>query len=158
MYLINNFFTRHKGLLFIKNGLSINFVVMLIITPIIIYLYVKEKNNYKLEYSNKYIIDIYYKDNKYRLCGYLDTGNTLKDPYKKRDVIIVNKNIEFDLEKIIYVPYETISDTGIIKCIIPDKVVINNIEFRNCLIGKSNKNFLNNDSDCILPNKFKEML
>lgn len=134
-----------------------NFIILIIISPIIIYLYVKEKFNYKANYSNKYIIDIYIKNKKYKLSGYLDTGNTLKDPYKKRDVIILNKDISFNNNKFIYVPYQTITDKGIIKCIKPDRVVINNKEF-NCLIGKTNKSIFFKDCECILPNNFKEML
>ena len=156
--MINNLLIKNKGLVFIKSELNINFIVIIILTPVIVYLYVKEKNKYKLEYTNKYKICIYYKGQKYNLCGYLDTGNTLKDPYKKRDVIILNNNTKIKLEKTIYVPYKTISTTGVIKCSKPEKVIINNKEIKNCLIGRSNEKFLNNDSDCILPNKFKEIL
>lgn len=160
MYLVNNTFSyKNIGLIFFHDGLSINFFIMIIITPIIIYLYIKERTNYKNSYSNKYNIDIYIGNKKYELNGYLDTGNTLKDPYKNRDVIIINnKIIDFNKLKIIYVPYKTISDNGLIKCIKPDKVIINKIEFKNCLIGNSNNNFNIDNSDCILPNRFKESL
>ncbi len=160
MYLINDTFSyKNKGIVFFSNGLSINLIVMMIISPIIIYFYIKEKKELKSINQNTYIIDIYIKNNKYSLTGYLDTGNTLKDPYKNRPVIIISNNkINIDIEKSILVPYETITSTGIIRCIKPDKVIINNIEFNNCLIGKINKKLKLNDSDCILPNKFKEEL
>lgn len=160
MYFLNDTFSyKNKGLIFFSNGLSINFIVMMIISPIIIYLYVKDKKEHKENISNYYHVDIYINNKKYTLTGYLDTGNTLIDPYKKRPVIITNNdNIVFSLEKSILVPYETIGETGIIKCIKPDKVVIESKEFTNCLIGKSTNEFKLNDSDCILPNKFKESL
>ena len=48
----------NKGLIFLNNGLSINFIIILIISPIIIYLYVKENKSYRLKYSNIYSIEI----------------------------------------------------------------------------------------------------
>lgn len=160
MYFLNNTFSyKQKGLIFFSNGLSINFIVMIIISPIIIYLYVKEKKEHTNTYNNIYKVDIIIKNKKYILNGYLDTGNNLTDPYKKRAVIIVNsKKIKFNENKYILVPYKTISETGIIKCIKPDKIIINNQEFNNCLIGESKKEINLNNSDCILPNKLKEEL
>ncbi len=160
MYLLNDAFSyKNKGIVFFSNGISINFIVMLIISPIIIYFYVIEKKEQHNENQNTYLIDIYINNNKYCLTGYLDTGNTLKDPYKNRPVIIISNNkIEFDNKKSILVPYETISTKGILRCIKPDKVLINNKEFKNCLIGKISKKLKLNNSDCILPNKFKEDL
>lgn len=160
MYFLNNMFSyKNKGIVFFSNGLSINFIVMIIISPIILYLYIKEKKEYQTNINNYYIVDIYIKEKIYHLTGYLDTGNTLKDPYKKRPVIIINYNkIKFDLDKTLLVPFETINETGIIKCIKPDKVIIESKEFKNCLIGQSLKKFKLSDSDCILPNKFKEEL
>lgn len=160
MYLLNDTFSyKNKGIVFFSNGLSINLFVMLIISPVIVYFYVKEKKEYKNIYQNTYLIDIYINNNKYSLTGYLDTGNTLSDPYKNRPVIITDSSkINFDINKSILVPFETINDKGLIKCIKPDKVVINEKEFKNCLIGKITKEIKLNDSDCILPNKFKEDL
>lgn len=160
MYFLNYTFSyKNEGLVFFSNGLSINFIVMFILSPILLYLYIKEKKQRKENQSDYYLVDIYIKDKKYRLTGYLDTGNTLKDPYKKRPVIITNdKRFQPLIEQAILVPYETIGNKGIIKCMKPDKVVIENKEFLNCLIGKSNKEFKLGDSDCILPNKFKEEL
>ena len=160
MYFLNYTFSyKNEGLVFFSDGLSINFIVMFILSPILLYLYIKEKKHRKENQSNYYLVDIYIKDKKYQLTGYLDTGNTLKDPYKKRPVIITNdKRFQPLIDQAILVPYETIGNKGIIKCMKPDKVVIENKEFLNCLIGKSNKEFKLDDSDCILPNKFKEEL
>lgn len=160
MYFLNYTLSyKNEGLVFFSNGLSINFIVMFILSPILLYAYIKEKKEKNQNQSNYYLVDIYIQDKKYRLTGYLDTGNTLKDPYKKRPVIITNdKRFQPLIDQAILVPYETIGNKGIIKCIKPDKVVIENKEFSNCLIGKSNEKFRLEDSDCILPNKFKEEL
>ncbi len=160
MYFLNHTFSyKNKGLVFFSNGIGINFTIMLILSPILLYFYIKEKKSFNQNYTNYYEVDIYLKRKKYCLTGYLDTGNTLTDPYKKRPVIILNfQKINFGLEESILVPYKTISDQGLIPCIKPDKVVINHKEFKNCLIGQSLKNFQLKNSDCILPNIFREDL
>ena len=64
---------------------------------------------------------------KHSLTGYLDTGNHLTDPYKNRPIILVNKNkINFNYENILLVPYDTLNNHGLLKCIVPDKIFINN--------------------------------
>ena len=90
----------------------------------------------------------------------LDTGNKLCDPYKRRSVIILNKNISIDTKKLksIYVPYKALNTEGVIKCYIPDEVIINNHVFTNSLIGISKEDINLDDVDCILPNKYKEDL
>lgn len=149
---------KNTGLIFTKNGYILNIVLIILSTPIIIYLYVKEHLSYKTTLSNKYNIEIYINDQKYILEAILDTGNTLTDPYKKRPVILIDKEISYKRKKIIYVPYKALNTEGVVPCIIPDKVTINNKEFKNCLIGLSKEKFSLNGVTCILPNKFKEEL
>lgn len=160
MYFLNSLFSvKHKGIIFINNGLSINFIVMIITSPFIIYYYVKEHLKYKNSISNCYIVDLYLNKKKYSLKGYLDTGNTLTDPYKNRGVILLNlDSIKLNKKKYIYVPYKTITETGIIKCFSVDKIIINNKEFNNLLIGDIKNKFNLNNTDCLLPNIIKEEL
>lgn len=160
MYLLNITFSyKNKGLIFFSNGLSINLFVMLILTPIIIYLYVKEARSYKNNYSNCYQVDIYINKVKYCLKGYLDTGNTICDNYKKRSVILLDLNkLNITNQKIIYVPFKTINGTGAIKCIVPDKVVIKENTYTDLLLGNIKEKFNLENSSCILPNKIKEDL
>ncbi|MBO5414178.1 MAG: sigma-E processing peptidase SpoIIGA [Bacilli bacterium] len=159
MYFLNlTFSSKNQGLIFFSNGLSINFIVMIILSPIIIYYYVKEYKNYKNTITNCYLIDLYINNKKYCLKGYLDTGNTLIDPYKKRGVILLNLD-KLKLEnnnKIIYVPYKTITNNGVIKCFKIDKIIINNKEFTNLLIGDVKNHFKLENADCILPNMIRE--
>ncbi len=161
LYLFNiSFSYENKGLMFYKSGVTINFILILIVSPIIIYLYVKENKNYKNTYSNIYEVKIYINSKLYKLKGMLDTGNKLCDPYKRRSVIILNKNISIDTKKLksIYVPYKALNTEGVIKCYIPDEVIINNHVFTNSLIGISKEDINLDDVDCILPNKYKEDL
>ena len=159
LYLLDITFTyKSTGLVFIKNSYILNFLLIIVCTPIIIYLYIKEHKTFKLLISNKYIIDIYINNNKYTLEAILDTGNDLVDPYKKRPIILIDKPVEQKRKKLIYVPYKALNTNGIIPCILPEKVIINNKEFKNCLIGLSKDKFSLNGVSCILPNKFKEDL
>lgn len=157
LYLLNiSFNYKNKGILFINNGLSINLVLTIIVSPIIIFSYAKEVILYKNTYGNIYEVLIKINGQKYKLKGMIDTGNQLVDPYKKRCVILVNNNIDIIGEDFVFVPYKALNTNGIIKCFKPNSVVVGNKEFSNCLIGVSKDKFSLNDIDCILPNKFKE--
>lgn len=149
---------KNTGILFIKNGYVLNIVLIIIVTPLIIYLYVKEHLKYKNKISNKYQVEIKINENEYILEAILDTGNNLTDPYKKRPIILIDEKIKPKRKKIIYVPYKALNTQGVIPCILPDKVIINNKEFKNILIGLSTDKFSLNGVSCILPNKLKEDL
>ena len=159
LYLFNVSFTyKNQGILFINNGLSINFILFLIVSPIIIFCYVRENILYKNTYGNIYKVLILIGKDKYKLRGMIDTGNQLRDPYKGRCVILINNNINMLGKKIIYVPYKALNTTGVIKCFKVDKVLIEEKEFDNCLVGISKDLFSLDNVDCILPNIFKEEL
>lgn len=158
LYLLNISFTyRNQGILFINNGLSINFILLIIVSPIIIFCYVKEHILYKNTYGNIYEVFIINGSNKYKLMGLLDTGNRLRDPYKGRSVILVNNDILMDGD-IVYVPYKALNMTGVIKCYKVDKVIVEEKEFSNCLVGISKDKIVIDGVECILPNIFKEEL
>lgn len=61
-------------------------------------------------------------------------------------------------KKKIYVPYQTIKETGLIPCIKVDKVIIHEKEYQNLLIGDIKNKFQLENADCILPNSIKEDL
>lgn len=160
MYFLNNLFCiKHEGIVFINKGLSINFIVMIIISPFIIYYYVKEQLSYKNMINNYHKVDIYIKNKRFSLNGYLDTGNTLVDPYRNRSIVLLNiDRIKVNSKNYIYVPYKTISNNGVIKCYFVDKIVIDNKEFKDLLIGDIKSEFNINNIDCLLPNRIKEDL
>ena len=158
LYLLNVSFTyKNQGILFIHNGLSINFILLMIVSPIIIFCYVKEHILYKNTYGNIYEVLIIKNNKKYKLMGLLDTGNRLKDPYKGRSVILVNNDILMEGD-IVYVPYKALNTTGVIKCYKVDRVIVEGREFSNCLVGISKDKIVIDGVECILPNIFKEEL
>ena len=135
--------------------LNINNVFFLIISSfIVISILIKEFLSYKEIFINKYLVTIIINKKKYLLEGFIDTGNRLVDPISKKSIVLVNLNIDSD--RFIYVPYKALNCNGIIKCIKPDKVLINDHVF-DCLIGISKDKF-NIEENCILPNKLKEEL
>ena len=135
--------------------LNVNNRIFLVFSSfIVISILIKEFISYKEIYPNKYLVTIFINKKKYNFEGFIDTGNRLRDPISKKNIILVNLNIDYS--KYIYVPYKALNTTGIIKCIKPDKVIINNKVF-SCLIGISKDKF-NLEETCILPNNFKEEL
>ena len=160
LYLLNiEFSYKNNGLIFYHNGISINVIIILLITPILLYLYIKEMKDYKLNYSKYYKIEIYLKNNKtITLNSFLDTGNNLIDPYKKRPVILVNYDIikkYITNEKELLVPYNNINSNGLLRCIKPKKIIINKKEFTNILIGLSFNKIYIDGIECILNNNME---
>ncbi len=154
IYLISiEIISKYPKLFNIKNNLYQNLLILLISSPLIIYIYTKEIKKIKNTYSNYYNIDIYLRDKTMTsLTGYLDTGNHLKDPYKNRPIILVNKDkINFNYNNILLVPYDSLNNHGLLKCIIPDKIYINNVGIKtNFLIGISEEKINIDGVDCIL--------
>ena len=130
---------------------EINIVLLFLITPITMKIYndkVKKLNTY---YKERYDVLLIYKNKKYELNGYVDTGNNLYDQYKKRPVVLVyNKNIKYKYEEVILVPMETANNTTLIKCIKPDKLIVDGKEKKNVLVGLSPKKFKIQDINIIL--------
>ena len=156
MYLLSDLFSfNNNNLIFTKNGFEINYLVLVIISPIIIIYYIKYSLKLKNNYSNYHKVDLKYSGKIYHLTGYLDTGNHLVDIYKKRRIILISINIPYNDESIIYTPYKSLNNEGILKCIKPDKLFIDKKEFNNYLIGISNDNFKIDGVNCILHSKMK---
>ena len=161
-YLINNILymyilsTLLGGIIYlfnikVSNSMFLTYLIIIVISIEIMLLYIKENNKMRSIYNNYYKVDIYFKDReKLSLIGFVDTGNNLYDPYKKRPVIIVhNKYIKED--KYILVPYHTINGNGLLKCIKPDIIFIDGIGYKgNVLIGFSDSFNFGDGVDVIL--------
>ena len=162
LYFLNlQFSYKNKGLVFYFDGLSVNVIVLIILSPLIIYVYTKQAIDLKNNYSNYYNIDIYLKNGKViPTTAFLDTGNILEDPYKKRPIILLNKElikIDYKKDKILLVPYDSLNNHGLLKCIIPDKIFIQGVGFRKkFLVGISNEKIKMDGIDCILNSKLLE--
>ena len=141
-----------KGIIFYKNKLRINFIILIITTPIILYIYIKECKNLKTNYSNYHKVEIKINNETIKCNGFIDTGNKLKDPYKKRPIILMNNNYleKKDINKII-VPAHTIMGTKLIECIKINNLKIDNNEIKKeVLLGFINKKIKIDGIDCLL--------
>lgn len=161
LYFLNvQFSYKNTGIIFYHNGFSINFIVILISTPLLLFFYIKELKNMKINYSKYHKVIIYFKSNKYiRLTGYLDTGNNLIDPYKNRPIILIehNKIKNYILnDKEILVPYKGINNEGILRCIKISKIIVDGKTIKNVLVGILDNNIYIDGVDCILNNKLTD--
>ena len=137
LYLLNiQFSYKQTGIVFFHNGFSINIIFILIFTPIIIFIYLKQNKKINSNYSNYYNVRIYLKEKYIDLIGYLDTGNNLIDPITKKPVILIDKKkYTFEIKEFMLVPLHTVSGNDFIKCIKMDKIIINNKEYNKVLLG-----------------------
>lgn len=161
LYFLNiQFSYKNNGLIFFHNGLSINVIFLFIFSPIIIYIYIKQCKNLKNNYASYYKANLYINDNIIRLNAFLDTGNKLIDPYKKRPIILIDKKeLKFNIDeyKTILVPYETVNDKGLLKCIKANKIDIEGYGVKTkFLVGIMDDKICIDGVNCILNDKLLE--
>lgn len=164
-YTLNNLFYLYinstilgGGMYLIKDYGYYNYFILIIMSIIIISLYIREMNVFKDRYSNYVKVDIYINKQLYKLNGYIDTGNNLYDQYKKRPIILTNIDIKHELGDIIYVPYVSLNNESVVKCLKIDKLIINNHIYKDYLVGLSNNAFRIDGINCILHSKMKGIL
>lgn len=136
LYMINiQIGYKHNGLIFINKGISLNVIFLIIFSPIVLYIYVKEMKSYKARIGNYYKVNIYIGKRVLKLNGYLDTGNSLK--FKGRMVILTSIKNNFK-NKIYMVPYMGASGCGILECIKVKKIEVVGLGvFENVYLGFS---------------------
>lgn len=149
-YLIVNSIIVGGGLYLIKDYGYYNYIILIIGFIVLMFIYIKQMSKYKDNYSNYAKVDIYINNKIYKMNGYLDTGNKLYDQFKHRPVILISKKIPYKIDDVIYVSCSTINSISLIKCIKPEKIVINNKNYNNYLIGFSPNKFRIDGIDCIL--------
>ena len=161
-YTLNNLFYLYTlsfsvgGVMYLLMDSFYNYLVLIIGFIVVLTLYIKMIKNYQVSYTNYYQVKITIKDKDYDVVGYLDTGNKLM--YHHKPVVILDKKIKYNLEDIIYVPYTSLNNTSVIKCLKTDKIIINNQIFKNYLVGLSNKKIHIDGINCILHSKMKGII
>ena len=135
----------------VSNNVFLSYLIIIIIAIEVMVLYIKENKKMKNIYNNYYKVDIYFKSNdKLSLIGFVDTGNNLYDPYKKRPIILISNKYHRN-DNFILVPYHTLSGNGLLKCIKPDIIFIEGIGYKgNVLVGFSDSPNLIDGIDVIL--------
>ena len=147
IYFLNNNFNS-------KYTLSINYLFIILLSPIILYLYLHQNKELKTNYQNYYDIAIILKDNEcINTKAYLDTGNTLKDPYVHKPIILLSKKLltsDIRIHSPILVPYNSLNHQGFLTVIKPKYIKINNLKLDKYLIGLSEEEFGFDGINCIL--------
>lgn len=157
LYLLNlEFSYKHVGIIFYNNGLSINFIFLIIFSPIILYIYIKQTKKLRYNYSNYYKAEIFIKNKKYKYTAYMDSGNVLVDKLTHKPVILIDKRkLLFNIKEFRLIPYMGINGSNMIKVIKIDRLIFNNNEYSNVLLGIMDKISLDG-VDIILNRKLLE--
>lgn len=146
---------KQIGLIFINKGISINFIFLIIFSPIIIYIYLKQGKKLKNQYANYYKVLLYNKNKTIPLTAYLDTGNQLIDPYFNKPIILINKGlVNLKKHKLVYIPYNGINGEGMLKGFYT-KILIKNKK-KKVLVGVLKKNILIDGINCLIQTKLLE--
>lgn len=141
-----------------SSNFNLNYIVLLIIGPIILFIYYKSNKKLKNTYSDYYKIKIVFDNIEYNLVSFYDNGNILKDSVSRKSIIIVGNN---RLEKIynirspVYVPVITVKGTHLMKCFKPSYIILNDKKIYNYLIGESSIKF-SDGVECLLNKSLKE--
>ena len=136
-------------------------LALVLISPLLVLLFNYQNKKKKNQYNLYYQVKIIFNNKKYLLCGFLDSGNNLKDPITHKYIIIVNKTKLKGINKIrspMYVPIKTVNNSGLIKCFKPDQLFINNKEYKEYLIGITEQKISLDGIDCLLNNRLLEDL
>lgn len=136
------------------NSFKVNFLILILVTPIFLGIYYIKTKKVDNHYNYLHDIKLYYDGKVYNFTGFLDTGNKLYDQYKHRPIILVHTTkIPFNYGKGILVPYETASGKSLLKCLVSEKIIIdNNIERKNVVFGIMTESFKIENVDLILHN------
>ena len=148
LYFLNITFSyKINGGFFINGGLSINGLFLILISPIILYFYIKQVKMFKQKIAFSFKTNIYIGRKVLNLNGYLDSGNTLT--YKNKPVILTNIDNTFRNKKI-YIPYTVIGGCGLLECIKVRKVEVVGLGvYENIYLGFS-KDFKLAGADALL--------
>lgn len=157
LYYVNNELSyKNVGLIFFHDGPKINLLLVIILSPLITIIYVIKSRKLKEEYSKKYEVTItFLNKKKINLTGFLDTGNNLYDPYKKRPILVINKEVLGNYKpRCVLVPCVTVKNKEMMKCFKVKKIVVNGKEIEDeCLVGISDNKFGIDGVDLLLHKK-----
>ncbi len=135
-------------------NMKLNYIVLVIASPLILYLFIKQGLWLKTNYSNYFKVVIYSKNKSYNLNGFLDTGNKLTDIITNKPVILVDEKIDY--ERFYYIPYQGVNSNGLLKCIKVDKMIVANKIYKNVIIGLLEHKIKIDGINCLLNSKLKE--
>lgn len=153
-YLKVEFSYSNKGLMFYYKGMNISYIFLLIISPLILYVFIKSLKVLKEVKNYYYKINIILSNSfNITVTGFLDTGNKLRDPVTNKAIILLNKRVikgKYNIRSPMYVPFNSLNNHGLLLCVKPKKIYVDDKELNNYLIGFSDNSFKLNGIDCLL--------
>lgn len=133
-----------------------NFLILLFLTPLILIFYKKQIKSLKTNYNLHYQVKIKLKDKNLNLNSFFDTGNNLIDPYFNRPVVLINESL-IKCDKYFYIPYSTITESGVIKAITVDEFEIIGLKATSeVVVGLLPEKLKIKHVDCLLNYKILE--
>ena len=153
-YLNIEFSYKNIGMVFYHKGLSINYVFILLASPICLIIYRKQMKRLKYINTLYYKVNVYLNNKIIKMRGFLDTGNTLVDYISNRPVIISNNKelVNYIKTNPYYlVTYESVNAKGFIKAIKVKKIYIEELGlFTDVVIGVTSDKLKLGGVDCLL--------
>lgn len=155
MYYLNiEFSYKNIGIVFYHKEIGTNYIFVLLISPIILFIYTKQMKKYKINNTLHHKVDLYINNEIINLNGLMDTGNTLLEPYNNKKIIIVydkRLNELVNENNFFLVPIDSVNNHILLKCIKVDKVFIEGLGIRkDVVVGLSNERIKRNNINCIL--------
>lgn len=155
LYLLKiQFYYEQNGLSFLEKEYGLEYLLLFLLVPILLYCYKKQMGSIKNHYASYYQVTIGFLDGKtLSLTGFLDTGNKLKDPYFGKSIILVPKSKmieEVHIRSPIYVPYKVLNHHSMLECIKPSYIEIEGKRNKRIWIGLSEEEFGIDGVDCIM--------
>lgn len=134
-----------KDILIYSNGIiyfdiDMTFLTLISVISYIVITLVTKITEKKASKSREYIVTLKNNDTTITCSGFMDTGNSLREPFSGYPVIMVDKDIfnkMFTDEKVRYIPVSTVSGESLIKAFRPEKFTIDNFSTNKIYIGES---------------------
>jgi stage II sporulation protein GA (sporulation sigma-E factor processing peptidase) len=146
----NNYYTLQE---YYNHKIIVNFIGIIIISPIVYFYYLYLYKNNLINHQNYYELKFSLNEKVKTIKAFYDTGNLVKDPYKGRPVILINEEIlygDIKNKSPIYVPCHMVNNLIMLKCYKPNLLIINNHILNNCLIASWNKSNFYDDINGII--------
>lgn len=118
---------------FISNSYQLNFLGLILLSPIFIAYYVRKMKAMKEQYQFYKSISFVVGDSLVEGVGFCDSGNTLT--YKTYPVILARKSKIKKIPKTFFIPYQTVHGMGLLKCFSVKEAWIEGSEVKNIVIG-----------------------
>lgn len=135
---------------FLSNSYQLNFLGLILLSPIFIAYYVRKMKSMKEQYQFYKSISFQVRDKMIQGIGFCDSGNTLT--YKSRPVILVSKekvNIQIPT---IFIPYQTVHGMGLLRCFSVKEVWIEGDIWKNVYLGIMDEDIQIDGIDFLLHN------